>query len=252
MQLFISWSEELSRLIALALRDWIPLVIQQVEPWMSEEEIKSGTRWGEEIARSLDQTDFGVICVTRSNQHNPWLMFEAGAIAKRLNLARVVPICIDLAPQDITGPLASYQAVRINRRGISRLMEDINDICEKPMSRERLRAVFEPQWPHLESMIDEAMRAGEGALQVGTIAESARSEKEMLGELIVLVRQLGNEMTAEVIDRIRELESTTNRALEPEAVSTRRLWRRDDGEPIRHLPPPPSGGRDPEPYGDWP
>jgi hypothetical protein len=90
MQLFISWSEELSMQIALVLRDWIPLVIQQVEPWMSVEEIKSGTRKGIEIARSLDETDFGIICVTHSNQHKPWLMFEAGAIAKRLDLARVV------------------------------------------------------------------------------------------------------------------------------------------------------------------
>lgn len=32
-----------SQSIAGALRDWLPTVVQHVEPWMSGEEIKSGT-----------------------------------------------------------------------------------------------------------------------------------------------------------------------------------------------------------------
>ena len=84
MKVFISWSGEPSRSIALALRQWLPLVVQHAMPWMSDEEIASGTRWNESMTRALDETEFGIVCVTLANQHQPWLMFEAGAIAKRL------------------------------------------------------------------------------------------------------------------------------------------------------------------------
>ena len=70
---------------------------------MSDDAIRSGARWSDAIAQSLDESDFGIICVTRDNLDAPWLLFEAGALAKRFKTARVVPLCIDLAPSDISG-----------------------------------------------------------------------------------------------------------------------------------------------------
>ena len=88
MRVFISWSREPSRTIAGALATWLGGLVQAVEPWMSDEEIASGKRWRDEIGSALSKIDFGIICLTRSNQHNPWLMFEAGALAKQLESAR--------------------------------------------------------------------------------------------------------------------------------------------------------------------
>jgi hypothetical protein len=94
------------------------MVVQHVEPWMSEEDIPTGTRWNDQVATELERTNFGIICLTRANQERPWLLFEAGALAKSVKVSRVVPLCIDLLPADITGPLATFQAISMNEDGM--------------------------------------------------------------------------------------------------------------------------------------
>jgi len=110
VRVFISWSGEPSRSIAHALNGWLEGVLPQVEPWMSDDGIDSGARWNEVIAESLDETNYGVVCITRSNQHAPWLTFEAGALAKSARTAKVVPLCIDLPFSDVTGLLQLFKS----------------------------------------------------------------------------------------------------------------------------------------------
>jgi hypothetical protein len=157
MRVFISWSGEPSRLIAKALTEWLRPVVQHIEPWMSDEQIRSGTRWREVIGKALDGTDFGIICLTRSNQHEPWLVFEAGALAKRLEVARLVPLFIDLAPSDVTGPLEGWQGQRLDREGVRRLVFDLNEAADKSVPEGSLGGLFDAMWPQLETAIDEAV-----------------------------------------------------------------------------------------------
>ena len=67
-KVFISWSGEPSRTVAFALNRWLPNVMHIVEPWMSHENIRAGTRWSEEISQALSEIHFGIICVTEINQ----------------------------------------------------------------------------------------------------------------------------------------------------------------------------------------
>lgn len=85
------------------------MVVQPVKPWMSEEDVGSGARWNDAIAKALEETDFAIVCVTPENQHAPWLILEAGAIAKSLEVAHVVPLCIGLEPSQVKGPLEAFQ-----------------------------------------------------------------------------------------------------------------------------------------------
>jgi hypothetical protein len=184
MRAFISWSGEPSQSIARALRDWLPTVVQHVEPWMSDEEIKSGTRWNDQVAKALDQTDFGIVCVTASNQHQPWLMFEAGALAKRLDVGRLVPLCLDLAPADVTGPLEAFQGRCLDESGMKKLVQDMMVLRDKPPAQAQINRLFQAMWPALESQVKEA------ELQSPTPRPSPRSPQEMLEELVDRVRPL--------------------------------------------------------------
>jgi hypothetical protein len=174
------------------LRDWLPTVVQHVEPWMSDEEIKSGTRWNDEVAKALDGTDFGIVCVTASNQHQAWLMFEAGALAKRLDVGRLVPLCINLSPADVTGPLEAFQARCLDELGMRRLVQDMMTLREKPPAQAQIDQLFKAMWPALEAHVSEAKQ------QSPSPRAPQRSPQEMLEELVDRVRRLERSQSREV------------------------------------------------------
>jgi hypothetical protein len=49
---------------------------------MSAEEIGKGERWSINLAKELESSNFGLVCLTPENVNAPWLHFEAGAILK--------------------------------------------------------------------------------------------------------------------------------------------------------------------------
>jgi TIR domain len=190
VKVFISWSGEPSRSIARVLASWLGSVVQAIDPWISDEEIRSGDRWNNEIAKALDETNFGIICITKTNQSSSWLLFEAGALAKSLEKGSVVPVCIDLPPSDVTGPLAAFQGRRLNQDGIKRLVHDLNEASDKPISKEQLDALFTAMWPNLETAIGEAVEQTPSGRPTELDSEPERTAEDMLGELIERVRGL--------------------------------------------------------------
>src|SRR5258708_34410512 len=92
MKVFLSWSGEQSKLAAKALHDWLPTVIQTVRPYMSAENINKGQRWSVDISKQLEETHFGVICMTPENLKAPWVLFEAAPLSKRRVKARGAPL----------------------------------------------------------------------------------------------------------------------------------------------------------------
>ncbi len=188
MQVFISWSGEKSRKVALTLRQWLPSVIQALDPWVSAKDIDAGSRWQAEIAEKLDSTNFGIVCVTRDNQLEPWLNFEAGALAKSVEQGRLVPLAIDLKPSDVKNPLGQFQAQHADENGMREVMKSLNSACTA-LTPERLEKAFELNWPSLAEALAEIAEDDAGE------PEAIRSERELLEETLDTVRSLGRLIT---------------------------------------------------------
>jgi hypothetical protein len=163
VKVFLSWSGEKSRAVAMVLRDWLPSVINEVDPFVSAKDIAAGARWQAEIADQLESTAFGIVCVTAANHDAPWLNFEAGALAKALQASRVVPLAIDLKVSDVRLPLAQFQAQSTSKDGIFEVLRSLNAQCTKPLPEQRLAESCEVWWPSLESKfleVDGTQRCG--------------------------------------------------------------------------------------------
>ena len=132
MKIFISWSGERSAVLAQALKDWLPLVLHYAEPWLSRSDIDAGGRWSVEIAKELETCNFGISCITRENQDTPWILFEAGAIAKSMQDAKVIPLLLDLDKKEISGPLAQFQAKKVEKDEIRELIVSVNKSAKSP------------------------------------------------------------------------------------------------------------------------
>lgn len=169
MKVFISWSGPRARQVANILHGWLPSVIQGVESWVSTKDLDKGVRWGAELTEELENTSFGIICVTKDNVAAPWLNFEAGALSKQVVGAksdgRVIPFLFGLEPSDITGsPLSDFQQAIYHekydrKKEVFDLLRSINSVSVVPLSEEKLRAAFEKWWVDLSTALAELEHA---------------------------------------------------------------------------------------------
>ena len=203
MKLFISWSGQQSAVVASALRSWIPRVLQAVEPWLSSADIESGARWSPAIEEQLLECKAGIICVTRENIQEPWLMFEAGALSKVVGRTMVCPYLVDLEPADLKPPLGLFQARRSNREETFKLMETINGtLGEKSLQPDALRETFDVWWDRLAPKLTSALTPTPAA------ALPARKIEDMMAEALELLRaqeRRANEPQTGVASALRHL-----------------------------------------------
>lgn len=162
MNVFISWSGDRSRLLASALADLLPDIIQDLNAWMSEHDISVGSRWSQELNQQLGTSNFGILCLTPENISAPWLLFEAGSLGKSVSEARVVPYRLGLAAADVPFPLAQFQGVDANEGGTRKLVRSLNAGLKQPMESGRLDRSFERWWPDLKAHIDDIQLKDQG------------------------------------------------------------------------------------------
>lgn len=189
LRVFISWSGETSKSIAIALRDLLPVIFDNVRPWVSDRDIGAGGRGLQKIASELEDTAFGIIVVTRDNQESAWINFEAGALSKRFGSdeSRVVPLLVDMdAIAELEGPLTQFQAKLLDRPGVEDLLAAIGDslgVSEDVIKR-RLATEWEPFMEKVAAARSEATQASK---------QPKRSVESMVEETLELVRNFVSE-----------------------------------------------------------
>ena len=195
MKVFISWSGDVSQAFAASLAKWLPNVIQAVEPFFSRDDIRKGTGWLARLNRELEQTDFGILCVTSDNKDAAWLLFEAGALAKKVQESHVCPLLIGIDSSQLKGPLSQFQATVATRDDMLKLVRDINSAKgEKPLINDnQLMTAFEKNWSDLEEVINTAS-AKIAEKQKSTGAPIKRTPDDMLEEILNISRGLGRQM----------------------------------------------------------
>ncbi|GAB3986531.1 hypothetical protein GCM10027615_78930 [Plantactinospora veratri] len=159
---------------------------------MSSEDIDKGQRWGSELSELLATTSQGLVCVTSDNVSEPWLNFEAGALAKSVTAARVRPVLLDVRPADVTGPLAQFQATSLTEKAdVFKLMASLNASTDKPMDQPLLKKSFDRAWSEFDEAVNQLARMPEDGK-----VKAVRQSGDKIDEILSLVRDLERRLPA--------------------------------------------------------
>ena len=200
MKVFLSWSGQRSKEVANLLSDWLCCVIQASRPWISTRDLDRGSLWFGEINDQLKDTTVGIICLTQENKTRPWILFEAGALAKGLSTSRVCTLLVDLEPKDIEDPLAQFNHTFPTRESVLGLVKTLNStLAGNGLDNRILEQVFNTYWPQFEERF-----AGILANTEAQPPSKPRPKEDVLGEILENTRMLNS--------RIRRLEHDTERS----------------------------------------
>lgn len=192
MKIFLSWHGARSRLIAEALHDWLPRVIQAAKPFFSPE-MEKGTKWSTEIDSALEGTRFGIICLTPDNLESTWIHYETGALSKTAD-AIIWTFLQGLKHKDVPQPLGKFHHTLAEKDDVFRLVTSINgrlaEVGGESLLAPLLRDNFETYWPRLEDKLKEAetVSVNDDDSEQGVARESSRGDPDILGEILELAR----------------------------------------------------------------
>jgi hypothetical protein len=226
MKIFLSHSGIRSLHLAKLFQDWLPNVIQNIDPWISDD-IKKGRLWRSEISTALEDTKIGIICLTQTNLFEPWILFEAGALSKTRE-ANVSTFLLDNEPSDISGPLSDFQHTIFEKDDIRKLIGAINDQQklnnEKPLSKQRLNSAFEKYWKDFEVPALKIKSSKEGEIE---IKRNKRGDEDILGEILDRLRRIES---VQNLDGVVKQQSPNPLSFEDMLAENKRLARKSDEE----------------------
>lgn len=211
MKVFISWSGETSLKVAQIFREWLPSVMQSIEPYVSSEDIDKGARWSTDIAKELEDSTFGILCVTKDNLEAPWLSFEAGALSKTMEKAFVNPFLFDIKRSEVQGPILQFQSTIFEKEDIRRMVRTLNKASgEASITEVRLDKSFDVWYPTLEAELNK-LKNESTEKRDGAKVKRNSVESEILEEILELSRdnqrllRTPDEKTYAEIERIKEI-----------------------------------------------
>ncbi|MEM7760598.1 MAG: toll/interleukin-1 receptor domain-containing protein [Cyanobacteria bacterium P01_A01_bin.40] len=189
MKIYISWSGERSKSVARILRELISVALQNVDIFLSTNDINSGASWVEIHSQWLTEADVGILCLTSDNINNPWISFEAGALYS--SGKTLIPFLLDLSSADLDLPLAALQTVSFSKFGIKSILQELNRRLDNPQKPEYISRVVDKLWSDfLKEIKSIPPPSKETNLEKDTLGTGLKSERDLLYELLERVKNL--------------------------------------------------------------
>jgi len=192
MKIFISWSGPRSGAVAEALNEYLPLINNSFCPWLSEN-MPKGSRSTTEIAEALAEARAGIICLTPNNLKEPWILYEAGGVAKTVEKPLACTLLIDLEPSEVSKPLGDFQHTLLKdpekrEKQLLALVRTLNKaLKEAAMEDAQLVKAFNLCWPKLKEKFEKLPKDG-------LTDAPHRKESEVLEELVATVKYLSGKI----------------------------------------------------------
>jgi len=185
MKVFISWSGSKSLAVAEVLREELPCLINELEIFVSSEDIEKGSAWFPKIANELEKSDFGIICLTPENLQSRWVHFEAGVLAGKFSQSKVAPLLIEFDKyEQIPPPLSELNLAMFTKVDFFKLLCTLNKNTVKPLSDAILGKTFDRSWQHITEKIQGKIKA----LPISKVVK--RTPDEILDEILGIVRSI--------------------------------------------------------------
>lgn len=138
-------SHEIAKLLERRLR--LALPNQFV---INRNEIMPGHREDFTLAKVVNGTKIGVLCLTKKNQEDSELLFLAGALSQADGIdTRIIPLCIDFEPESghLRPAYQDFSRVAADSDGMKQIINSILDLGEKSkainLSRQQVKDAHE-------------------------------------------------------------------------------------------------------------
>lgn len=240
MDIFISWSGPRSRAVAEALKEYLPMIVNAFNPWLSSADIDKGARWSSDLAAALATAKAGIICLTPNNLTAPYILFESGALSRTVEKPFVCTLLIAMEPSDVSGPLAQFQATKLTKEDLLQLLKTLNKALGKSALRDsQVETTFDLCWPKLKERLDSLPSDG-------PTGRPQRSDRDLLEELVDLSRAASadamslSDQVREVVQRLKlilpvalptpEWPTAIDSAAHGKLMEAARLWPEDPEE----------------------
>jgi TIR domain len=157
MNIFISWSGSKSNQLAKEFKRWLKLVIKDLDPFFSSQDMTKGYRWNLQLTERLNETEIGIVLMTKENLNSPWLFFEAGALSKNFSTGFVCTILFDVDNSDVHKALSQFQTTKFSEEDILKLIKDIHKQINSPLSKKQMANNFKKYWPAFSQKIKDIL-----------------------------------------------------------------------------------------------
>jgi len=192
MKVFLSWSGDKSRKLAEQFFNWLPLFFSDMVPYYSPVGIDKGKKWIDIISKELEDSDFGLLFLTKENLVEPWIHFEAGALSKNKHFSKVCPIIFENEFDDCPEPFKIFQMTKYSKDDIRSLLDSLNISLNNPHTKQRIDQLFEKLWDDLDRNISTII-----GTDINTESFSIKDISKKIDELAMKIEIIQSVITKE-------------------------------------------------------